>query len=187
VSDELPRVRFITALVADDIRREASGKEIIIGVYTARIILAGVSAEGGMVLAISLLFESLGIGDIPIQLRIMGPSGESVGMMNALIHSEESNVSGQINALSFAGMPVPIQSEGNIVIEARQHDDKEWQTVRVLPVTVNPESPGLKVGVPSPSSIVIEQRSVPQPSVEPETSSPPAPSRPARPTRPRRS
>jgi hypothetical protein len=186
VSGETPTVKFVTALVADDIRREASGKEIIIGTYTSQIIVAAINPNGGMIIAISLIFETHGVGDIPIQLRVIPPSGETFAIMNGTLHSQEITVPGQINTASLAGIPLPISAEGDVLIQARQYAE-EWQTIRVLPVILNPNAPGLSAGVPSASSIALEPPSSLQPPVLLETSSSPEPSLPARPTRRRRS
>jgi hypothetical protein len=186
VSDDRPKVKFITALVADDIRREASGKEIIIGVYASQIIVGAISPNGGMIIAISLIFETQGIGDIPIQLRLTPPSGQSLRIIQGMLHSQEITIPGQLNTISLTGIPLLLTVEGNLVIEARQ-DEEEWQTIRVLPIIVNPNAPGLSAGVPSASSVAIEPPSSPPPPAQPETSSPSEPSQPARPTRRRRS
>ena len=185
VSDDRPSLKFITAIVADDIRREASGKEIIIGVYTSRIILEAISADGGMIFALSLVFETVGIGDIPFELKLIAPSGESPATVHGVIHSKEINVAGQIHTISLSNIPLPITQEGNLIIQARQYEE-EWQTVRVLPVSANPDAPGLSAGVPTASSIATGRRSSQSQLASPDSSSPPEPSRPSRPARRRR-
>src|ERR1700746_1486736 len=99
MSGERPTVKFITAIVADDIRREANSKEIIIGVYTSNIVFGTISHNAGMVIPISLIFETHGIGDIPVELRVTSPSGESSGIIQGVIHSQEITAPGQINTL----------------------------------------------------------------------------------------
>jgi hypothetical protein len=185
VTDRQPRVRFITALVADDIRREATGKEILIGVYTAKIIVASVGPGNGVILSISIVFEMPDIGDIPIEIEIRSPS-DDVTRMRVVLNVTETSVPTQINAVSMAAIPIPLFTEGAIIIRVRQYDG-EWETIRTIPVIVNPEDARLRAGTPSASAIVLEQPSSQSQPASSVSSSPPEPSRPARPTRRRRS
>lgn len=185
MSETPARVRFVTALVADDIRREVSGKEIIIGVYTSKIIVGAISPDGGMVLAVSILFEALGVGDIPIEVQIVGPSGEAFHP-KAILHSTESTQPKQINSFSITAVPIPIPAVGAITVRARQYEE-EWELIRNIPVVVNPDEPGLAAGIPRVSAIEFERPSSQSPPGSPEPSSPLKPPRPARPTRRRRS
>jgi hypothetical protein len=131
-----PRVRFVSAIVADDISRDANGKETITGVYASCIILRSVNRNNWLKIGISLMLETHGIGDVPIRLRVIGPSGVSVGI-NAVIHSQETTGAGQINTLSLTGLQLPMQREGKLVIEARQYEE-DWQLIRMLPVIIKP-------------------------------------------------
>src|ERR1700730_14239811 len=98
-----------------------------------------------------------------------GPTG------GATAGAEGAATGGGTAAIGGGQIPLPISAEGNVVIQARQYDE-EWQTIRALPVILNPNAPGLSAGVPSASSIALEPPSSPQPPVPPETSSSPEPS-----------
>src|SRR5437764_12113490 len=113
-----------------------------------------------MIIAISLLFEIIGVGDVPVQLKVNAPSGEVPMTMIMMFHAEQMTLPGQIYTASLAGIPLPISAEGNIVIEARQYEE-EWQTIRILPVIANPTAPGLSSGIPSASAIALEPPSAP--------------------------
>lgn len=186
MTDDRQRVKFITAIVADDIRREANGKEIIIGVYTSDIILSGLRSDGGLIIAISLIVEASGVGDIPIQLQVIGPSGAPIGVIHGKFTIHTASIPGQQNSMSLTGLPLPVSTEGNIVIQARQYDDEGWQSIRVIPITVRPNEPRLSANVFSASAIAIEQPSSQSTTAPPETSSRPEPSHPAPPARRRR-
>jgi hypothetical protein len=186
MADDRPRVKFITALAADDIRREASGKEILIGVYNANIIIGTAGPDQGLILAISVLLETPVFGEIPIVVQVIGPGGDALGQVTAMIQVTDITISGQFTSFSATGLPVSLPNPGEITIRAKQYDD-EWQTIRVIRVIVNPEAPGLQSPVPSVASIArLRPSSPPQPAA-PASSSPPERASPARPTRPRRS
>jgi hypothetical protein len=72
-----------------------------------------------MIISISLIFETLGIGDIPIQLRVTSPSGEALGIIHGMLQPREITIPGQINTIALTAIPLPIPVEGNIVIDAR--------------------------------------------------------------------
>ena len=76
MSDDRPRVKFLTAIVADDIRREANNKEFYIGVYTAKMIFSEILPNQGMLIAISALIECDKTGDIPISFEVKGPNNQ---------------------------------------------------------------------------------------------------------------
>jgi hypothetical protein len=158
VPDRRPRIKPVTALIADDVRREASGKDILIGVYTSQIAVGRVGPDVGIVVAVSMIFESPETGEIPVGLRIVGPDGELRFAITAGVNITAATVPNQTNALSIAGIAILLATTGNIEVKVRQYEDGEWETIRVLPVLVNPDDPGLKATL-NAASIVSERPS----------------------------
>jgi hypothetical protein len=185
VSDDR-RIKILTSIVADDIRREISGKEIIIGAYLAKMIVPNVGENAGLVIAISIIVEAREVGSHNIYLRVLGPAQESSTEIMATINVEETFVAHQINAISLSGIPVPLQSEGFLRVQVRQTQSEAWETVRVVQVVKNPDDPALKAS-PTLASIGRATPSLqPQPADQGSSSEPVPPPR-ASPARQRRS
>src|SRR5947208_426378 len=111
MADNRPRLKFITAIIADDIRREDSGKEIYIGVYTDNIVVVGVpNQETGVRLAASIIFEALDAGEIPVHINILGP-GQSEGGANIRGHitAAERSAPNTPASIALPAMPIPIR------------------------------------------------------------------------------
>ena len=181
--DDRPRLKFITAIIADDIRRETNGKEIYIGVYTARMVIGQFAPDFGVFIAISVIFESPEPANVPMIFRVSGPNDEEPVEIRGMASITEETAK-SISAASLAGIPILITRSGNIVVEAKNYDEDDWQIVRMLPVVANPDDPGLRAGnisrLAAIASAPLSSQSQPDAAV---SSSPPGPSRPARPRR----
>src|ERR1043166_8335033 len=127
-SDDRHRTKFITAVIADDIRTEASGKEIYVGVYTDNMIMIAVpDAEPVIRLAASVIFEALDAGQIPVHINILGP-GQSEGGTNirGKITAAERSPPNTPASITLPPMPVAIRAGGEILIRAKNYEDDEW-------------------------------------------------------------
>jgi hypothetical protein len=73
MSDTRPRLKFITAIVADDVRQETSGKQILIGIYSENMVVSEFLPTGGIRAAVFVMFEAPEIGQMPVKIKILGP------------------------------------------------------------------------------------------------------------------
>ena len=180
MSSNLPHIRPIHAVFCDDIRREVTGKEILIGVYSGDLLVSRLPAP--VVLAIWVPFERVGNaeGKIPIEFRMLdaGENNKSLGYGSIEIALSDVSDAG---ALSLPALAIMLNRSGQLVFQLKQHDEP-WQTVA-----------SLKVVEPPPQPSPVNQASEPSlPSSRSEraaqgSTSLPAPPRRASPTRRRRS
>ncbi len=146
--DGRARLRFITALVADDIRREASGKNILIGVYGQKLVVPRVGEGVRIRLACSLLYNVSTAGTSSVQLRIIGPDGTVAGEGTIEIVVVDVMGEHEIGAIDMPSLPVSLPTEGKITIDVKQYDE-DWQTIRSLPILVDPDHPVFTSGAAS--------------------------------------
>lgn len=176
MNSNLPYIKPIHAVFCDDIRREMTGKDILIGVYSGHLLVQRFPAP--VVLAIWMPFERVGDaeGKIPIEFRMLGAADNNRAIGYGSIEIMVSNMS-DVGALSLPALAVMLDRPGRLVFQLKQHDEP-WQTVASLKVDVRPEPPPINSSSnePSPPSSRSE-RAVQEPT------SPPAPPRRASPTR----
>jgi len=164
-----PHIKPINAVFCDDIRREVTGKHILIGVYGGDIILPHLPAP--VVLAVWVPFkrENSAEGKIPIEFRVVttGDDNQALGY-----GSMEITISGatEEGALTFPALAMMINRPGALVFQLKQYDEP-WQNIASLKVGVQSGSP--IVSGPSPPSSQSE-------SVAQELTPRSVPSRPAR-------
>jgi hypothetical protein len=153
------RVRPITAIICDDIRRETNGKDILIGVYSGEMILNQIPAL--MPIGLYIVFSAVELG--PVDAKIELRSSKMIGTLEIhievkQIHDERSPI-----AFAFAGIPLQIESEGTISLLFQQ-DDGEWEMIRNINVRVLSDLPA-PAPIPRPDSSTGRQQ---QPSRSPD-------------------
>ena len=101
-------------IYCDDIRQEASGKFLFIGVYSGELIPSVLPASIG--LAIYLRVYGLEVGKHEFEVRVIGPSGaimfekhDSVEMVDPLIPM----------TLIFNGIPAYLEQPGYIITQIK--------------------------------------------------------------------
>jgi hypothetical protein len=163
-----PHIKPIYAVFCDDIRREVTGKHILIGVYAGDIILPHLPAPVVLSVWVPFKRESSAEGKIPVEFRVVtGDDNQALGY-----GSMEITISGatEEGALTFPALAMMINRPGALVFQLKQYDEL-WQTIASLKVGVQSGSP--IVSGPSPPSSQYE-------SVAQELTPRSAPSRPAR-------
>jgi len=176
MKSDLPHIRPIHAVFCDDIRKEVTGKEILIGVYSGDLLVPHLPAP--VVLAIWVPFERIEgkSGKIPIEFRLLDDNNRPIGYGSAEIEVSDTADTG---SLSFPSLGAMLDHSGRLVFQLKQYDDS-WQTIASLKVGIRPAPVNASASAPSlPSS-----RSEPAPQ-KPTLSR--APSRPGSRVRPRRS
>lgn len=130
------RLSLITAVVCDEIRREDSGKELLIGVYSSEIIIPTVPII--LVLSFWIPIEVIRPGKSQGHFRIVGTDGNVVHDLPPL--DLEFNAAGTRAALSISGIGVPMLQRGVFRLDARL-DDMDWKELKLTTVRIKSELP----------------------------------------------
>ncbi|MGH7046928.1 MAG: DUF6941 family protein [Stellaceae bacterium] len=128
-----PSIRPKFAIFCDDIRREISGKDILIGVYGGDIRVPSLPIS--VILAVWMAFEKEGVGKLSIEFRALGPDGEPLGYGSTTVDIIDDDTSD--GTFRFPGLSTVLRKSGEITFQIKQHDEP-WQTVRKIPVKVIP-------------------------------------------------
>lgn len=101
-------------IFCDDIRREASGKDILIGVYSAEMVFATVPTMVGVSIWIQL--RTAGNGVVGAWVRVTDPTGNTAGQtrVDVLVGSAAGNPGGTTGALSMPPLPISVMHAGAI-------------------------------------------------------------------------
>ncbi|MGF1619326.1 MAG: hypothetical protein ACFCUR_01785 [Rhodomicrobiaceae bacterium] len=129
-----PRMKIRHVILCDDVRREDNGKLLAIGVYPKDIVFSKLPADFALTVWLETQQEEL--GEIPFNLRgHMGNADEVLFELRGT--AKVAKV--QPYAQFIVGFPMLIGSEGDLIIEFRQHDD-DWEELRRMPVIKMPIS-----------------------------------------------
>jgi hypothetical protein len=120
---------FFRGIVCDDVRREISGKDILIGVYQGAILVPRFPVN--LLLSLWVPLQCNKPGSYPLQFRVVGPHEVQYvsGVIPTIFQTKESG------SVTVAGAPVPIQLAGEIDFQLLEPGG-EWQSVRKMPVRV---------------------------------------------------
>lgn len=123
-------MKFINAIICDEVRKEDNGKHILIGVYPADIRVPEFPTN--LILSMWFQFYVERDGTIEMEYRAVRKDGDlifqGVGMIN--IEDFTLPVTVVLNKLM-----VQMESEGNFIIQIREKAPrKKWQVVKTIPV-----------------------------------------------------
>lgn len=133
-----PHVRFVTGVLCDDVRREISGKEILIGVYSGTLNLQEIPAM--MLVGVAVFFDTPEAGDVPIEIRLRGVDGGLQSGLKVAFNIPAPTEPHDTQMFTLAGLPLKIENEGKVAIVVRQHDE-EWQVLKIIQVKKNSALP----------------------------------------------
>jgi hypothetical protein len=119
---------FHSGIVCDDVRREASGKDIIIGVYSGAIVVGSFPTNILVSLYVPVTFQRSGTGTVLFQVR--GPHG--VELINGSVPLEVFSVT-EMGAITIVGMPLQVQTQGELDFQLKAPDG-DWESVRKVVV-----------------------------------------------------
>ena len=124
-------IQFVTALICDDVRKETTGKDILIGVYSSNIAVASIPSELNIVFYI--MAHTIESGSIEVKFRMIGPNTARL-FETPVMGIEITNLdSGSI----IFGTTVQFQAEGKYVIQGSKDDGKTWTDIREIPVNLS--------------------------------------------------
>ena len=124
-------IKIISVIVCDDIRKEISNKDILIGVYSGSIVFQAFPSTIPLSLWIEVEPDQLGPADI--ELRIVAPSGNPETI--AKLHMEVGAI--ETTGLSLQGIPLQFEREGDLKIAFRQAGE-DWRTIKTKKVIRTP-------------------------------------------------
>jgi hypothetical protein len=101
------RVTPFNVVFCDDIRREVSGKEILIGAYSGDIVVPSVPSV--LQIAMWVQVRAVGVGMSRGRIKVTDPAGNTAGQSSFDFHVGESTF-----ALAFPALPISVTLPGPI-------------------------------------------------------------------------
>jgi len=118
-----------TVVLCDDIRQEANGKFLLIGVYGGNIVVPSFPAN--LNLAVWILGHAATSGKVQVRLRVVGPQ-ETVLQEGTFDVEIKDVLHGTIMAIS--GLPLQFQREGKMRVELASAGEADWTPIKTLGV-----------------------------------------------------
>ncbi len=115
-------------IFCDDARKEVSGKEILIGIYSGDIVLPKLPDTMGLVLWTTMVVREP--GDHKVEFRIDLPGGGNSIEIEGFIQAAAKD---GIAAMPTPKLPITLIDEGELVVSWRI-DDQEWVELRRKPI-----------------------------------------------------
>jgi hypothetical protein len=125
-----------TVVLCDDIRQEANGKFLLIGVYGGNVVIPSFPAN--LNLAVWMFGYTEKSGKIELRLRIVGPQ-EAILQEGMLEVEVKDFAHGTIMAVS--GLPIQMQREGKMRVELASRGDQEWTVIKTISLMLAPRPP----------------------------------------------
>jgi hypothetical protein len=154
---DVPHITVKTVVVCDDVRREENGKDILIGVYSAGVLVAQFPAP--LQFTFWIQFKGTGIGETTIQFRLMG--GEDVKFAEGRVQMQLLREG--LGSISVGPLPLMLQVSTPLTLQMKQAMDADWHTIEEIPVSkgapINPLTG-------APPSLVPPQLSVAKPATD---------------------
>jgi hypothetical protein len=117
------------SLLCDDVRREITGKDIIIGVYGDEMTVQSLPITLVLSLFIRARFPEKNT-NYEIEFRVLGSAGQPlVPAAKATVNSQQ----GPTSTISMVGIPLQIQSEGKVQFQWRPKGI-DWTTLAQIEI-----------------------------------------------------
>jgi hypothetical protein len=129
-----PKIKIRQVVVCDDIRREINGKEILIGVYNAGIVVPNFPTA--MALSFWIQFTSDSPADnLPLDIRLMGDGDLQFIHLQAGIKVDRVG----LGSIGIGPLPVMLQVPTNLRLQIKQ-SGSDWETVEEIKADKGPVS-----------------------------------------------
>ena len=129
MSDHKPHFEVQHVLVCDDVRRENTGKLILIGVYGRSIVFNDLPAQ--IELTFWLEVDQPETGTIPFQFQgILAPKEKQLFYVSGTVTVNVPVVS---THLVLGQVPLHIEEEGELSLQLKQYDD-DWVEIKTIAV-----------------------------------------------------
>jgi hypothetical protein len=134
MSSDRPHLVFRSVIACDDVRREDTGKDILLGVYSGALVVDQFPVQLRPYWYIQT--EPEGEGDIPMKLKATGPHGVRYFQVSFTAKTgrksdmpEDWSGQGEMTPLIFGPFNMQVQTEGVIEFQCQQYDD-EWVVIK---------------------------------------------------------
>jgi hypothetical protein len=115
-------------VLCDDVRAEIGGKETIVGVYTAGMIVPMIPWFGLVCIWMAVIWS--GDGQLELEVRVTDPTNEVIGSIGGTGTAVWQGIE---STLTFRGLTLQLEREGILNIEWRS-GNSNWQRIRQFPV-----------------------------------------------------
>ena len=120
-------MKVINAVVCDDVRKEANGKHIIIGVYPHDMLVRS---------WVQFFVQHRGEVKIEFRTRVKAQPKKRARFALATFNIEDPS---KMNTLTLPPVPVEINEQGLLLFEVREKDGR-WKKVREIPISQIPKT-----------------------------------------------
>ena len=127
------RVKILNVVICDDIRRETTGKDIIIGAFGGSIQTPLLPAQ--LALSAWVQLSATGKGNLNFKVRWLSPQDVPLATVESKMQIERASVS----AISFPQLPIQVQSNGKLKLQIQQGDEG-WETISEIDVELTTPS-----------------------------------------------
>jgi hypothetical protein len=149
---DVPKLKVLQVVVCDEIRREITGKDFLIGVYSAGVVVPSFPAQ--LVLSFWIQFSADGVADsLPLEIKLMGDGDLTFVHLQAILRIERIG----LGAIGIGPLPVILQIPTALRLQLKQ-EGGDWVTVQEVAVEKG-QGPGITgptggMRVMAPSSVV---------------------------------
>jgi hypothetical protein len=126
-------IQVHSLILCDDVRREESGKDILIGVYSGDILVPQFPAA----LSLSLWAEYTVRGTGPLLVAFRMTTDRGTELLRVEVTISIGNGGAGAGSIAFRGIGVPLTDPCNLLIAMRQQDS-DWVQVRTKAVGAKP-------------------------------------------------
>jgi hypothetical protein len=137
VEDNTGRFHLKCALLCDDVRREVSGKELIIGVYADAVFVAFVPFPFVLTMYIRTMVPEL--DTYQLKFRVLGPNDSQVTPEVSASLSKPGDLGSSVT-LQVAGVAFQAQAFGKYAFQW-QPPNQDWETITTLDVRKGEKPP----------------------------------------------
>lgn len=115
--------QILSALVCDDVRRENNGKEILIGVYSGKIIVPRLPTNIVLMAWLNILVR--GPTEFPLDIRILDPNERTVMEGEVTVKLDDVQ---DTSSMIIPKFHLLVENEGSLKIKFRKGRGR-WQTI----------------------------------------------------------
>lgn len=130
MSEQTSPIEIVSALICDDVRREANGKEIIIGVYGSAVYVPTIPSA--IALAVWTRLRFLKAEEVRIEVRCIGDQDHQLLPTLKAIIALPPDVTEPATVV-FGPAIINIQNPGNIVFQWRP-ENGQWNVLASIKV-----------------------------------------------------
>lgn len=121
-------LKIVNCLICDDVRREDNGKELLIGVYSANMIVSKFPA--GLPVALWGQFTSSQEGDFTFAVRVVSPEDTEFATATVQIQKYKAN---DVASFAVKGLPAVAHTRTQLRFQAK-FEGEEWKTLKELTI-----------------------------------------------------